>query len=199
MSKTEPCSTLQFDGEPVFQSRRLEMYRTAFERLRATGRVYPCFCTRSEIARAVDAVARAGPRAIMLAVPLTEPSDTADLARVRSFLDGAETTSDPAMRARLQAWVTELDHDSDLERALGRAGNVLLLATRGAPVLERFASTARAVGFEPAAPPDADGVSRRDRLYTSTAAGTAVPSLSFAACTRSSGGRRSTPVIFIAR
>ena len=46
---------LGFDGPPVLQSQRLGLYRAAFERLRATGRVYPCHCTRSEIARAVAA------------------------------------------------------------------------------------------------------------------------------------------------
>lgn len=46
---------LTFDGAPVFQSSRLELYRSAFEKLRQMGRVYPCHCTRSEIARAVAA------------------------------------------------------------------------------------------------------------------------------------------------
>ena len=46
---------LGFDGDLIFQSRRLALYHAAFERLRATGRVYPCFCTRSEIARAASA------------------------------------------------------------------------------------------------------------------------------------------------
>jgi eukaryotic-like serine/threonine-protein kinase len=136
---------------------------------------------RADIARAVDAAARAGARAIAIAVPLAEPSDSADLARVRSFLEGAENSPDTAMRARLQAWVGELDHDAELERALRAAGNVLLLAAPGASPLERFASAARGVGHEPAASPDADGISRRDRLYTTDAAGTPVPSLTFAA------------------
>jgi CHASE2 domain-containing sensor protein len=135
---------------------------------------------RGDIARAVDSAARAGARAIALALPVAEPSDSADLARVRSFLEGAENSPDTAMRARLQAWVTELDHDSELERALRSAGNVLLLGGQGAPPLERFASAARGVGIEPAAPPDADGVSRRDRLYSTDEAGLPLPSLSFA-------------------
>ena len=46
---------LTFDGPAVFQSRRLDLYRSALEQLRAAGRVYPCHCTRSEIARAVAA------------------------------------------------------------------------------------------------------------------------------------------------
>ncbi len=46
---------LSFDSAPTFQSRRLDLYRASLEKLRATGRVYPCHCTRSEIARAVAA------------------------------------------------------------------------------------------------------------------------------------------------
>ncbi len=38
------------DGEIVFQSRRHEAYRRAFEQLVAGGHVYPCACTRREIA-----------------------------------------------------------------------------------------------------------------------------------------------------
>lgn len=39
-----------WDGDPVWQSRRTEAYRDAFERLRAAGQVFPCACTRSELA-----------------------------------------------------------------------------------------------------------------------------------------------------
>jgi glutamyl-tRNA synthetase len=46
---------LDFDGPPLFQSRRSELYDAALERLRSAGRVYPCFCSRTEIARAVNA------------------------------------------------------------------------------------------------------------------------------------------------
>ena len=41
---------MQPDGEVSFQSRRLQRYAAAFERLRATGLVYPCGCTRAELA-----------------------------------------------------------------------------------------------------------------------------------------------------
>lgn len=42
---------LTWEG-PVFQSERLPLYAAALERLRAAGLVYPCFCTRVEIAAA---------------------------------------------------------------------------------------------------------------------------------------------------
>jgi glutamyl-Q tRNA(Asp) synthetase len=46
---------LQWDGEPLVQSQRSAAYADAHERLRAEGLVYPCFCTRSDIAAALSA------------------------------------------------------------------------------------------------------------------------------------------------
>jgi len=46
---------LDWDGEPLVQSKRTNAYRQALERLRADGLVYPCFCTRSDIAAALSA------------------------------------------------------------------------------------------------------------------------------------------------
>lgn len=44
-----------WDGEVVFQSRRLESYDAALERLRDMGLLYPCFCTRADIAASMSA------------------------------------------------------------------------------------------------------------------------------------------------
>lgn len=41
---------LEWDGDVVYQSQRHAAYRAAFERLRVTGQVYACGCTRKEIA-----------------------------------------------------------------------------------------------------------------------------------------------------
>jgi glutamyl-tRNA synthetase len=46
---------LDWDGPVVRQSERLERHRAALEQLRATGRVYPCWCTRAEIREAASA------------------------------------------------------------------------------------------------------------------------------------------------
>ena len=43
---------LDWDGEVAFQSARLESYAAAGERLKAMGLLYPCRCTRAEIAEA---------------------------------------------------------------------------------------------------------------------------------------------------
>ena len=39
---------LDWDNEPVYQSRRTEAYRSAFTQLEERGLVYPCYCTRAE-------------------------------------------------------------------------------------------------------------------------------------------------------
>lgn len=46
---------LEWDGELLFQSRRGALYDAALEQLSAQGLVYPCFCSRAEIARAASA------------------------------------------------------------------------------------------------------------------------------------------------
>ena len=46
---------LDWDGEPLVQSQRSPTYEEALDRLKALGLVYPCFCTRSDIAAALSA------------------------------------------------------------------------------------------------------------------------------------------------
>jgi glutamyl-tRNA synthetase len=46
---------LDWDGEVVFQSSRIDAYGSAVEQLRRAGRVYECFCTRAEIRAAASA------------------------------------------------------------------------------------------------------------------------------------------------
>ena len=56
-------------GEVIFQSRRQEYYEQALKRLRTMGLLYPCFCTRSDIAASLAAPHhRAGARARMAGV-----------------------------------------------------------------------------------------------------------------------------------
>ena len=40
---------LDWDGAPVYQSRRTEVYRQAFQTLEQQGLIYPCFCTRADL------------------------------------------------------------------------------------------------------------------------------------------------------
>ncbi len=46
---------LDWDGEVVVQSARMELYASALEALRGRGLVYECFCTRAEIREAASA------------------------------------------------------------------------------------------------------------------------------------------------
>ena len=43
------------DGETLVQSQRTPLYAAALERLRSEGLVYPCFCTRADIAASLTA------------------------------------------------------------------------------------------------------------------------------------------------
>jgi glutamyl-Q tRNA(Asp) synthetase len=56
------------DEPPVWQSLRMPLYQQALERLQAAGLVYPCGCTRKEIA---DSLVRAHARHTTLAYPGT--------------------------------------------------------------------------------------------------------------------------------
>ena len=51
---------LDWDGAPLRQSEQLERHHAAFERLRADGRLYRCWCTRAEIREALAAPHGAG-------------------------------------------------------------------------------------------------------------------------------------------
>lgn len=46
---------LAWDGPVLFQSARLDAYAAALERLKALNVVYPCFCTRAEVAASLAA------------------------------------------------------------------------------------------------------------------------------------------------
>jgi len=52
---------LAWDGEVIVQSRRLAAYAAAGERLKAMGLLYPCRCTRAEVAEAATAMGPDGP------------------------------------------------------------------------------------------------------------------------------------------
>jgi len=46
---------LHWDGEPIVQSARTELYQQALDRLKEQRLVYACFCTRAEIAQSLTA------------------------------------------------------------------------------------------------------------------------------------------------
>lgn len=86
---------LTWDEEPLFQSARDAVYRDALARLEREGLVYPCFCTRAEIARAASAphgLGEEGPRYPGTCSRLTA-AEAAERARTRT----------PAYRFRARA------------------------------------------------------------------------------------------------
>lgn len=119
---------LEFDGAPLFQSRRLELYHAAFDRLRATGRVYPCFCTRSEIARAASAPhgpADEGPRYPGTCLALSSVQ-SAERARARP----------PAWRFRPTESPTEVHdllHGTFVQDVAREVGDFVVLRNDGVP------------------------------------------------------------------
>ena len=46
---------IDWDGPVLFQSERMAVYADALDQLKAMGLVYPCFCTRADIAREIAA------------------------------------------------------------------------------------------------------------------------------------------------
>lgn len=50
---------IHWDGTPIRQKDRLDVYAASLEKLKALNVVYPCFCTRREIQREIDNMAHA--------------------------------------------------------------------------------------------------------------------------------------------
>ena len=74
---------LEWDGPVLFQSTRLDAYAAALERLRGMGLLYPCFCTRAEIAASL-----AAPHGAEAVYPGT-CRELADAVRARQIAAGA--------------------------------------------------------------------------------------------------------------
>jgi len=142
---------LTWDGAPVFQSERLASYAAALARLRAMNLLYPCTCTRAEIAAAAT---ERGPDGVVYPGTCREkrpnPAEGAawrlDVAKAQA-LTGPLTWEDE--RAGTQQARPELFGDVVLERkeapasyhlaaTLDDHADGITLVTRG---LDLFAST----------------------------------------------------------
>jgi glutamyl-tRNA synthetase len=93
---------LDWDGEVVVQSARLDRYRAAADRLLARGVAYPCVCTRSEIEEAASAPHEAGDDGPVY--PGTCRGRFADLVAAR-----AATGREPALRFRVDVDAVPFD------------------------------------------------------------------------------------------
>jgi glutamyl-Q tRNA(Asp) synthetase len=143
---------LEWDGELLYQSERLPLYAEALARLKGAGLVYPCFCTRADIA--ASASAPQGPDGPIypgtcrgLAAP--------DLTRPHAWRLDVATAS---ARAGPLYW---MDGHTEVQAEPGRFGDVVL-ARKDAP-----ASYHLAVTLDDAAQGVTDVVRGRD-LFAST-------------------------------
>jgi glutamyl-Q tRNA(Asp) synthetase len=126
---------LQWDGEMLYQSERLDIYAAWLADLKARGIVYPCFCTRTEIAAEISASASAphgpdGPVYPGTCRGLVEP----DFARPHAWrLDVGKAVS----LAGPLAWT---DHGKEIEAEPTQFGDVVL-ARKDAPASYHLAVT----------------------------------------------------------
>jgi glutamyl-Q tRNA(Asp) synthetase len=121
---------LQWDGEPVFQSNRIASYARAGERLMGMGLLYPCTCTRREIALAAVDMGPDGP-----VYPGTCRGETAlpdaDVAWRLNMAKASEL-------AGPLGWVDEL---AGLQRARPELFGDVVLLRREAPASYHLAAT----------------------------------------------------------
>lgn len=126
---------LEWDGEIIYQSERLELYSEALERLKRERLVYPCFCTRAEVAAEIASSAAAphgpdGPVYPGTCRRLTDP----DLALPHAWrLDMAEAVQ----RAGRLTWT---DSERRVEADPAQFGDVVL-ARKDAPASYHLAVT----------------------------------------------------------
>ena len=147
---------LEWDGELLYQSERLDTYAEALDKLRGEGLLYPCFCTRAEIAAEIAASASApqGPDGAVYPGTCRGLAD-ADLARPHAWrLDVAKAMA----RAGPLYW---MDCDTEVKAEPEAFGDVVL-ARKDAP-----ASYHLAVTLDDAAQGVTDVVRGRD-LFAST-------------------------------
>jgi glutamyl-Q tRNA(Asp) synthetase len=143
---------LEWDGEMPYQSERLAIYAEALERLKAEGLLYPCFCTRADIAASVAAPQGPdGPIYPGTCRHLTEP-DLSSPHAWRLDVAGAMARAGPLY------W---MDGETEVQAEPGRFGDVVL-ARKDAP-----ASYHLAVTIDDAAQGVTDVVRGRD-LYAAT-------------------------------
>ena len=106
---------LDWDGAPVSQSDRVELYEAAIDRLREQGVLYECFCSRADVRRAASAPH--GPDGPIYGGTCRELSESERAARLA-------LGRTPALRARMEG-VVEFGDDlqgpqaEELERTSG--------------------------------------------------------------------------------
>jgi glutamyl-tRNA synthetase len=118
---------LDWDGPVVRQSERFDRYHAAVERLRRTGRVYPCYCTRREIRAEIEAAAQAPHEHLPDGAYPGICRDLGDDERVERF-PGRR----PAWRLRTEGELIEVV-DRVSGRYTGAVDDVVLVRSDGVP------------------------------------------------------------------
>lgn len=130
---------LTWDGPVVRQSTRLRCYEAALARLRDTGLLYPCFCTRADIAASASAPHH-GPDGLVYPgrCRRRDPADIA--ARIAAGTPHAwRLAMDAAtQRAGSLHWI---DHEAGRQHADPQAFGDVVLARKDAPASYHLAVT----------------------------------------------------------
>ncbi|UVO52481.1 tRNA glutamyl-Q(34) synthetase GluQRS [Sphingomonas sp. SUN019] len=122
---------LTWDGPVAFQSERLSLYAAALDDLRARGLLYPCFCTRAEIAASLSAPH--GPEAIYPGTCRSiDPSGRMDEPHCWRI--------DMAKAVALTGPLTWTDHNATIAADPAAQGDVVL-ARKDAPASYHLAVT----------------------------------------------------------
>ncbi|QQV77263.1 tRNA glutamyl-Q(34) synthetase GluQRS [Sphingomonas aliaeris] len=121
---------LEWDGDVLFQSSRLDRYAAALERLKAMGLLYPCICTRADIA--ASGSAPHGPSGAIY--PGTCRGAAVDESGAAWRIDMAAAVA----RCGLLDWTDEL---AGVQRADPLAHGDVVLARKDAPASYHLAVT----------------------------------------------------------
>jgi glutamyl-tRNA synthetase len=141
---------INWDGEPVRQSERYDLYAEAIERLRSEGLVYECFCTRAEIREAASAPhgelpegAYPGTCATLSPSELEERRETGRPPALRVRAEAAPFEFEDSLHGRVTGRVDDFvirrndgDFGYNLAVAVDDAGQGITEVVRGADLLE---------------------------------------------------------------
>jgi glutamyl-tRNA synthetase len=128
---------LDWDGEVVRQSERFDRYRDAIATLDAAGLVYPCFCTRREIAAEIAASTSAPhddvpvDHAQVLVPDGAYPGTCRELS-ARQRAERTESGRRPALRLQAPTGVVDV-HDQLVGSVRGLVDDVVLQRGDGVP------------------------------------------------------------------
>ena len=134
---------LEWDGEIVYQSERLPLYAEALDTLKRRGLVYPCFCTRADIAAEIAASVEAPHLEEAVEGPIYPGTCRRLPAEERERLLAERPHAwrlDVAKAGDAAGPLSWCDHETEVEAEPGRFGDVVL-ARKDAPASYHLAVT----------------------------------------------------------